>query len=145
MREIGGTQRPLVKTKYSGEIELLRQQKQEKDHWAANHMEPEHTLLTLDTSTATKAFDKVKTILGRTHGVMDVPLLYVIRVALVLDSDNDDPPFGEEDSKYISVDMEMIARAPIFSNEAEIYREDTGNLEANRPFVPTFPTDSKKV
>ncbi len=30
-REIGGTQRPLVKTVYSGEIDCLQQQKQEED------------------------------------------------------------------------------------------------------------------
>jgi hypothetical protein len=30
-REIGGTQRPLVKIKYSGEIDHLREQKQEED------------------------------------------------------------------------------------------------------------------
>ncbi len=58
-------------------------------------MEPEYPLLTLDTSTATKSFDKVRTILGRTRGVTGVPLLYVIRVALVPpDDDNDDPAFG---------------------------------------------------
>ncbi len=34
-REIGGTQRPLVKIKYSGEIDRLREQKQEEDQWAA--------------------------------------------------------------------------------------------------------------
>ncbi len=63
-RVIGGIKRLLVKIKYSGEIELLQQQKLEEDRWAADHMEPEYPLLTLDTSTATKAFDKVKTILG---------------------------------------------------------------------------------
>jgi hypothetical protein len=144
-REIGGTSRPLVKIKYSGEIKLLRQQKQEEDHWAANHTELEHTLLTLDTSTATKAFDKVKTIFGQTHGITGMPLLYVIRVALVPEGEDDDPPFGEEDSKYISIDMEMIARTPILSDEADIYGEDYGNLKANGPFVPTFPTDAKKI
>ncbi len=107
-------------------------------------MEPEYPLLTLDTSTATKAFDKVKTILGQTRGVTGVPLLYVIRVALVLpEDDNDDPAFGDEDSKYISIDMEMIARAPILSDEADTSNEDTSDLEANGPFVPTFPVDSK--
>jgi hypothetical protein len=74
-----------------------------------------------------------------------VPLLYVIRVAFVPESDDDDPPYGEEDSKYISIYMEMIACTPILSNEAEIYGEDTVDLEANGPFVPTFPMDSKKV
>jgi hypothetical protein len=63
-RVIRGTNRPLVKVKYSGEIDLLQEQKQEEDIWAASHMKPEYTLLTLDISTARKAFDKVKTILG---------------------------------------------------------------------------------
>ncbi len=75
-----------------------------------------------------------------------VPLLYVIRVALVPPEDDDDgPTFGDEDSKYISVDMEMIARAPILSDEADTSDEDTSDLEANGPFVSTFPVDSKKV
>ncbi len=73
-----------------------------------------------------------------------MPLLYLIRVALVPpEDDDDDPAFGDEDSKYISVDMEMIARAPILSDEADIGNEDTSDLEANGPFVPTFPMDSK--
>jgi hypothetical protein len=64
LREIGGTQRPLVKIKYSGEIDRLREQKRGEDQWAAARTEPKYHLLTLDTSTATKALDKVKTILG---------------------------------------------------------------------------------
>ncbi len=48
-----------------------------------------------------------------------MPLLYVIRVALVPEDDDDDPAFGDEDSKYISIDMEMIARTPILSDEAD--------------------------
>ncbi len=39
-REIGGTQRPLVKIVYSGEIDHLREQKQEEDQWAAACTEP---------------------------------------------------------------------------------------------------------
>ncbi len=99
MRVIGGTQRPLVKIKYSGEIDRLHEQKREEDQWAAACTEPEYPLLTLDTSTTTKALDKVKTILGQTGGVTGVLLLYVIRVALVPGDDDDDPAFGEEDSK----------------------------------------------
>jgi hypothetical protein len=41
--------------------------------------------------------------------------------------------------------MEMIARAPILSEDADIYGEDSGNLEAHGPFVPIFLTDAKKV
>jgi hypothetical protein len=63
-REIRGTGRPLVLIKYSGTIDLLRQQKRDEDNWAANNKEPEYTLLTLDTATATKVLDKVKSILA---------------------------------------------------------------------------------
>ncbi len=41
-REIGGTQRLLVKIKYSGEIDRLQRQKQEEEQWAAACMEPEY-------------------------------------------------------------------------------------------------------
>jgi hypothetical protein len=63
-REIGGTVQPLVKTLYSGTIDLLRQQKQDEDNWATDNKEPEYTSLTLDAFTATRVFNKVKTILG---------------------------------------------------------------------------------
>jgi hypothetical protein len=74
-----------------------------------------------------------------------MPLVYVIRVALVPEDKNEDPPLGDEESKYTSIDMEMIARAPILSDDADIYGEDSGTLKAHGPFVPTFPTDAKKV
>jgi hypothetical protein len=74
-----------------------------------------------------------------------MPLVYVIRVALVPEDENDNPPFEYKESKYTSIDMEMIACTPILSNDADIYGEDSGNLEAHGPFVLTFPTDAKKV
>ncbi len=145
LREIAVTSRPLVMINYSGAIELLRQQKQDEDNWATNNKELDYPLLTLDTSTATRVFDKVKTLLGQVRGFTGVPLVYVIRVALVPEDENDNPPFGDEETKYTSIDMEMIARTPILSNDADIYGEDSGNLKAHGPFVPTFPTDTKNV
>ncbi len=41
-REIGGTQKPFVRILYCGEIDRLREQKQEEDQWAAACMEPEY-------------------------------------------------------------------------------------------------------
>jgi hypothetical protein len=81
-REIGGAESPLVKIKYSGTIDLLQQQKQDKDNWASDNKEPEYTPLTLDTATTTKVFDKVKSISAQVCGVTGVPLVYVIRVVL---------------------------------------------------------------
>jgi hypothetical protein len=133
LRESGGTGRPLVKIADSGTIDLLRQQKQNKNNWDSNNKEPEYTLLTLDTATATKVFDKVKSILAQVHGVTGVPLVYVIRVVLIPEEEKDDPPFGEEETKYTSIDLETTARAPILSNDADIYDEDPENLEAYGP------------
>ncbi len=134
----------MLKIAYSGTIDLLRQQKQDEDNWASNNKEPEYTPLTLDTATAPKVFDKVKRILARARGVTGVPLVYVIRVALIPEEENNDPPFGEEETRYTSIDMEMTARAPILSDDADIYDKDPENLEAYGPFVPTFLTDTKK-
>ncbi len=130
--------------KYSGTIDLLRQQKRDKDNWASDNKEPEYTLLTLDTATATKVFDKVKSILARVRGVTGMPLVYVIRVVLIPEEEKDDPPFGDEDTKYTSIDMETTACAPILSDDADIYDRNPENLEAYGPFVPTFLTDTKK-
>ncbi len=41
--------------------------------------------------------------------------------------------------------MGTTARAPILSDNADIYAKDPENLDAYGLFVPTFLTDSKKV
>ncbi len=102
-------------------------------------------MLTLDTATTTKVFDKVKSFLARVRGVTGVPLVYVIKVVLIPEEEKEDPPFGDEDTKYTSIDMETTARTPILSDNADIYDQDPEDLEAHGPFVPTFLTDTKKV
>ena len=52
-----------------------------------------------------------------------MPLVYVIRVVLIPEEEKDDPPFGEKNTKYTSIDMETTARAPILSDEADIYNK----------------------
>jgi hypothetical protein len=54
------------------------------------------------------------------------------------------PPFGDKDTNYASVDMEMPACAPILSNDAD-FDEEFETLKAHGPFVPTFLTNTKKV
>jgi hypothetical protein len=76
--------------------------------------------------------------------VTGMPLVYVIRVVLIPEDKKDDPPFGEEDTKYTSVDMETTARAPILSDDAD-FEEEFETLKAYGPFVPTFLTNTKKV
>ncbi len=122
----------------------MQQQNRDKDSLTSNNEEPEYTPLTLDTATTTKVFDMVKSILTQVHGVTGMPLVYVIRVVLIPEDKKDDPPFGEEDTKYTSVDMETMAYTHILSDGAD-FEEEFKTLTAYGQFVPTFLTNTKKV
>ncbi len=82
----------------------------------------------------------MKNLPTRVRGVTGVPLDYVIRILLISEDEDDEPPFGEEDTKYTFVDMETTVCAPILSDDTDYDQEyDAG------PFVPSFLTDTKKV
>ncbi len=117
-REIGGTQNPLVRTNLAT-FNLLKEQKRLKDGWAANNKEPKYTAIALDLASAAKAFEKVKTILTRIRGMLGVPLVYEIRHLLLTNEADDDPAFGEDDSKYTSHDHETITRCPIVTDDCD--------------------------
>jgi hypothetical protein len=74
-----------------------------------------------------------------------MPFVYVIRVVLIPEDKKDYPPFGDEETKYTSFDMEMTACTPILSNKADIFDKEFETLEAHGPFVPTLLTNTKKV
>jgi hypothetical protein len=59
-----------------------------------------------------------------------MPLVYVIRVVLIPEEEKDDPPFGDKNTKYTSIDIKTTACAPTLSNNADIYNKDPKNLEA---------------
>ena len=63
---------------------------------------------------------------------------------LIPNDEKNDPHFGDKDTNYISIDMEMTARAPILSNKADFDKEFE-TLEAYGLFVPIFLTNTKKV
>jgi hypothetical protein len=117
-------------------------QKLDKDVWASENKKPEYTPLTLNASSAMKVFNKVKNLLTHVHGMTGIPL--VVRIQLISKDKDEDPPFGEKDTMYTSVDMETTARAPILSDNAN-YDQEYDDLEAYGPFVPSFLTDTKKV
>ena len=142
-REIGGTLKPLVRTDLKT-LNLLKEQKRLEDGWAVNNKETEYTVIALDLASAVKAFEKVKTILTCISGVLGVPLVYVIRHLLLTGLENDDPAFGEDDSKYTSHDHETITCCPIFTEDCD-WDLSYDKFKAQGPFVPTSLTDSKKV
>jgi hypothetical protein len=75
--KIGIPARLLVKIKLDTML-LLKTQKQLEDEWRIGNKEPDYPAQTLDLASATKTFDKTRTILSCVGGVTGVPLLYVI-------------------------------------------------------------------
>ncbi len=102
-------------------INLLKMQKHLEDAWASENKEPGYIAITPDTSSATKAFEKMKIILTRVCGATGVSLVYVMRHQLIPEAgDKDDgPPFGEEETKYTFIDQETTARALILTDDAK--------------------------
>ena len=142
-RDVGIPARPLVKTELK-EMLLLKTQKQLEDDWRLSNKEPDYSTQTLDMASAAKTFDKTKTLLSRVRGVTGVPLSYVIRGKIKVEHETDEPEFGATDSKFTSIDEEMIARAPILSEDADENDPDE-SLETKGPFHVAFLTDAKKV
>jgi hypothetical protein len=143
-REIGTTSKALVCVKYKGTIDLLQKQKQDEDNWTSENKEPKYTPLTLDTATTTKVFSKVKNILAHVCGVMGMPHVYVIGIMIFPDDKNNNPPYGDKDTKYTFVHMETTVHASILSDKSD-YEEEYKTLKAYGPFVPSFLTYTKKV
>ncbi len=77
-RLVSAATRPLVQTRITM-INTLRMQKHDKDAWASENKEPNYISITLDTSSTTKAFERVKNLLTHVCGMMGVPLVYVMR------------------------------------------------------------------
>ncbi len=84
---VGMNAKPLVMTTLIM-INLLMMQKHLEDTWASEIKDPDYIAKTLDTSSAMKAFEKVKTIL-RVCGVTGVPLVYVVRHQLIPEEEDD--------------------------------------------------------
>jgi hypothetical protein len=99
-------------------INVLKEQKPLKENWAANNKEPNYVSLKLDSSLSAKVFKKEKTILTHIWGVTGVLLGYVIRHWLIAEDEDDNPSFGDKDTKYNSINQEIIICTVILTNNA---------------------------
>ena len=125
-----------MKILYTGTIDLLQQQKQDEDNWAADNKEPEYTLLTLDTATAMKVFDKDKSFLALVRGVTGMPLMYVIRVVLIPEEEKDNPLLGK---KRPSIPPLTWRRQPALLSSQTMLISMTKILRTLRPMDCLFP------
>jgi hypothetical protein len=115
---------------------------------------PNPPKMTLDTKTAAASFTHLKTYLRSCRSKKTgLPLDYVTRVNIrgpfdgPVDAPEDVPPYGHLDSPYVSIDEELIARAPILRHDtphAQLAVADEV-LEASGPFEKGFLTDSADV
>jgi hypothetical protein len=116
-----------------GEITLTNVRKLIKQRdTERNHTDPD-TPPVIDCKDWPKTMEAVEEYLRQFRGVNDVPLSYVVRIALA-----PKPAVTDPATNYLTLDEEMIARAPILvPGTAGIIAD----LEVNGPFTESFMTD----
>ena len=133
-------QRPLFELTNVDEdmLEDIERQMQLED-WYMNEKAPsDPPSLPLDEANVTRSISTVQAALNGRRGITGIPLSYVIRFSAQVPVAHLDPPFGDDDSNYSSMDDEMIARAQIYSREVNV-NEDIG------PFSKVFLLDAATV
>ncbi|MBM3917828.1 MAG: hypothetical protein FJ349_09525 [Sphingomonadales bacterium] len=141
---------PILTNVFLSDIEALDHHRTVEEERAKTHRDPDPTSVTLDGTSAAKAFNQMRQILTNMRGVSKVPLAYVIRTRILPpDSGGQTPnlPYGYVDSPYASHEDEMIQRAPILAENREEWHnlrnletlEDTGARHL------TFNADNRTV
>ena len=135
------------------DIKDLADQKQLEDDVRSATTPPVPTL-TLDAKTAAASFTHMKTYLRtRRSRKTGLPLDYVTRVNIrgpfdrPLDAPDDPPAHGHQDSPYVTIDEELIARAPILRHDTPYARLTVPDetLKTSGPFEKGFLADSAEV
>jgi hypothetical protein len=133
-------QRPLLELTSVDEdiLDDIERQKQLEDRYMNEKVSSDPPSLPLDDANVTKSISTIQTDFNGRRGITGIPLSYVIRFSAHVPAAHQDPPFGESDSNYPSMDDEMIRRAQIYSREVMV-DEDKG------PFSKVFIIDSATV
>ena len=95
-----------------------------------NHEDPEEAPSIISSNWA-RTLEALEEYLRGFLGTTKVPLSYVVRENQEVLAEADDPPFGDPDSNYTTIEEEMIARAP--------------HLNAHDVPEDTFVTDRQRV
>ena len=126
------------------QILSLRDQRDLELSWKDTHPTPDTFPATvLEQKTAATTFEQIRSMLARIRGVTGVPLAYVIRPDIEVVDSSDDPSYFRTGTKYASVDLELISRAPILADGNS--SDDDEELEADGPFHPKFSIDNRTV
>jgi hypothetical protein len=142
----------LSKVNYVKDIKHLQAQKTFEDGLDYSK-EPDAPKMTLTPATAAASFTQMKTHLTKCRGTTGLPLEYVVCPQLKgpydapKDGPEDPPPFSDPDSPYVTINAELIARAPILRINLSHGQLacPLDYLKEHGPFDPTFIQDSTKV
>ena len=124
------------------DLDTLKQQYLLEKNWKVTNPDTDLKPMALEDNRAPIAFELAKTILRGRRGTTGIPLAYVVRHEIAPEDALYDPWWGHEDSTYLTIDQELIARAPILK------KGPTSNREADEtigPFDPTFLADARLV
>ena len=135
------------------EMKHLTEQKTLEDN-TKDGKDPPTPEMTLESANAAACFNQMRLHLRKIRSkTTGVPLEYVVRTTLkgpydFPDAEEADPaPYGERDSPYVSIDHELVSRAPILDiamSEAAL-RQSLAALESKGPFERSFIADSSTV
>ena len=133
-------QRPLLELTSVDEdiLEDIERQKQLEDRYMNEKVSSDPPSLPLDDANVTKSISTIQTDFNGRRGITGIPLSYVIRFSAQVPVAHLDPPFGDDDSNYSSMDDEMIRRAQIYSRDVNVD-------EVKGPFSKVFLIDSATV
>ena len=133
-------QRPLLDMTSIDEdmLDDIERQKKLEDQYKDDKPTSDPLSLPLDDANVTKSISTFEEDLARRRGIMGHPLKYVIRHKADVPAAHLDPPFGDPETSYVSMDDEMIGRAQIYSREVDC-DEDVG------PWSKVFVIDSATV
>jgi len=133
-------QRPLLDMTSIDEdmLDDIERQKKLEDQYKDDKPTSDPLSLPLDDANVTKSISTFEEDLARRRGIMGHPLKYVIRHKANVPAAHLDPPFGDPETSYASMDDEMIGRAQIYNREVDC-DEDDG------PWSKVFVIDSATV
>jgi hypothetical protein len=121
---------------------------------AKDSKDPPVPKMTLESANAAACFNQMRQYLRKIRSkTSGVPLDYVIRLTLKGPWDLPDavdpnpPPFGERGTPYVSVDHELVTRAPILDIALgyAALKQPIAKLESDGPFEQSFIPDSATV
>ena len=125
-------------------LDLVKDQRKIEFAYAKTKDNPDSKPLTLDLMTTPTCFEKVKTLLSSLQGSSGTLLQHVIQEDIRALERGRKFLFGMLRMPHTTIDLELIIRAPILADGADLSKLEK-DLEQEGPSTPPFSIDMKTV